>query len=93
VADLADNFEALQVTVSSTTPTEIPTTTRKPVVGIQIKALAANTGIIYVGKQNVTSLNGYPLAANESVFLPLDILASVRFLASVNNEKVACLVV
>ena len=37
--------------------------------GVNVKALAGNSGLIYVGKVNVSSADGYELSANESVFI------------------------
>jgi hypothetical protein len=42
----------------------------KPDVGLQIKSLTANGALIYVGKQGVTSSNGYPLDPGEPLFIP-----------------------
>jgi hypothetical protein len=35
--------------------------------GVVIKALTANTGTVYVGGAGVTSANGFPLTAGESI--------------------------
>ena len=56
--------------------------------GIRIKAPAGNSGIIYVGlHKSVTASNGYPLSANESVFVPfLDVSQVWVFNATANDE-------
>lgn len=44
------------------------TSTRQPLVaGMTVKALAANTGKVYVGITGVTTGNGYELSAGNSV--------------------------
>ena len=57
--------------------------------GVRIKALAANTGIIYVGANPVTSSTGFALAAGEEVFVEVANLATVYIDSSVNGEGVS----
>jgi len=45
--------------------------------GVNVKALAGNSGLIYVGKVNVSSADGYELSAKESVFIECDNIATV----------------
>lgn len=59
--------------------------------GVTVKALAANTGVIYVGNSSVASTNGFQLAAGESVFLEIADLATVYLDAAVNGEGVTYL--
>lgn len=56
--------------------------------GVTIKALAANTGIIYVGNAIVAAANGFALAAGQSIFLNIADLATVNIDSSVNGEGV-----
>lgn len=56
--------------------------------GVTIKALAANTGTIYVGDGSVTSTTGYALAPGDSVFMEIANLATVNLDSSVNGEGV-----
>lgn len=56
--------------------------------GVWIKALAANTGVIYVGNSSVASTNGLALAAGDLIFLRVDNLATVYLDSSVNGEGV-----
>lgn len=67
--------------------------------GLKVKALAANTGIMYVGDVTVSATAGYPLPAGEEYAplrdmpeslkgLPVD-LSQVYVDASVSGEKVA----
>lgn len=56
------------------------------VSGVTVKALAANTGTIYVGNSAVDSSNGFALAKGESVFIEIANLATVYLDSSVNGE-------
>ena len=57
--------------------------------GVRIKALAANTGDIYVGANPVTSSTGFVLDAGEEVFVEVANLATVYIDSSVNGEGVS----
>ena len=57
--------------------------------GVRIKALAANTGDIYVGANPVTSSTGFVLDAGEEVFVEVANLATVYIDSSVNLEGVS----
>jgi hypothetical protein len=74
-----------QVTVSSSAPTTVYV--GNPVLGIQVKSLLANTGLIYIGGLGVSSTKCYPLSPGESLFLPLADTSQLKALAAVNNEK------
>jgi len=56
--------------------------------GVNVKALAGNTGIVYVGTSGVSSSNGYELSAQESVYLEVDNLADIEIDAATNGEGV-----
>lgn len=56
--------------------------------GVSIKALNANTGIIYVGKSGVTSANGYELNAGEGIFIACDDLSKIYINSNINNQSV-----
>lgn len=56
--------------------------------GVTIKAMAGNTGFMYVGKNPVTSTTGFELDAGEQIFIETDNLADVYVDSSVNGEKV-----
>jgi hypothetical protein len=55
--------------------------------GIRLKAPAGNGGIVYVGdRASVSAANGYPLSANESVFIAVEDPSRVYgFNATVND--------
>ena len=62
-------FDAGTTTVSTTaTEVQISNTTNK-VRWIQVKALAANSGISYLGVSDVTTTNGYELSAGNTLEL------------------------
>src|SRR5690606_30293465 len=45
--------------------------------GVTVKALASNTGVVYVGGSSVDSTNGFELAAGDQVFVEIANLATV----------------
>ena len=67
------------------------------VSGINIKALSANTGLIFVGNSTVenasgaVAVRGYELNAKESVFLEVDDIGKVFVDAAVSGEGVSWL--
>lgn len=78
------------VTTAGTRVTLAASTTVK---GVTVKALAANTGKIYVGDTSVASANGFELAASESVSLDLANLNTINLDSSVNGEGVSFIAV
>ena len=55
-------------TTVSTSGTEVQlSNTTSRVSSIQVKALAANSGIVYFGDSDVTTTNGYELSAGNTV--------------------------
>lgn len=78
------------VTTAGTRVTLASTTAVKSVT---IKALAANTGTIYVGNATVASTNGFALAAGDTVSLDVSDLATVNIDSSVNGEGVTYIAV
>lgn len=59
--------------------------------GVLIKALAANSGTVYVGGSTVSTTTGYPLAAGEEVFISIENLDDVYVIGSADNQSVAFL--
>jgi len=59
--------------------------------GVYVKALAANTGKIYVGTGTVTSGTGFELSAKEQMWIPISNLATIVIDSSVNGEGVSYL--
>lgn len=63
------------------------------IASITIKALATNTGLIYVGGSNVSSANGLQLAAGDAVSFDMSNTNAVYLDSSVNGEGVTWLAV
>lgn len=65
--------------------------------GVQLKAAETNLGTVFVGNADLTtngsSGDGFPLAAGEGLFLPVDDLAKVYIAADEPNQRVYWLVV
>lgn len=61
--------------------------------GVFIKALAGNTGIVYIGDSTVTSSNGYELSAGEEIFLPIANTAAIYVDAATNGDGVCYFIV
>lgn len=78
------------VTTAGTRVTLAASTTVK---GVTVKALAANTGLIYVGDTSVASTNGFQLSASESVSMDIANLNTVNLDAAVNGEGVTFIAV
>lgn len=57
--------------------------------GVKIKALAANTGDIYVGDSAVYAAEGFVLDAGESEFFEIDNPGKIWIDASVNGDGVS----
>lgn len=72
----------------TTAGTRVTLAASQAVKSVVIKALAANTGIIYVGDASVASTNGFALAAGEIVSLDIANLNTVNLDSSVNGESV-----
>ena len=72
----------------TTAGTRVQLATTTTVKSVTIKALATNTGKIYVGSSTVASTNGYELSAGDSITLDIADLASIYLDSSVNAESV-----
>lgn len=78
-------------TTVTTAGTRVPLAASTTCVSVTIKALATNTGIIYVGSSTVASSNGFELAAGDSVSLDIANLNTVNIDSSVNGQGVSYL--
>ncbi|MHB1033226.1 MAG: hypothetical protein ACYC35_23935 [Pirellulales bacterium] len=81
-----------------TTAVPLVATSSRAAKGVQIKAAAANSGTVYVGQSDVTAdaadaTDGFPLAAGEALFLPVDDPSKVYLVASTAGQKVFFVVV
>ena len=63
------------------------------VKSVTIKALGTNTGIIYVGDSAVSSSNGFPLYARDTISMDISNLNTLYIDSSVNNEGIAYIAV
>ncbi len=61
------------------------------VKSVTIKALAGNTGTIYVGSATVAAANGFQLAAGDTISIDLANLNTINIDSSVNGEGVSYL--
>lgn len=75
-------------TIVTTAGTRVPLASSTAVKSMTIRALASNTGLIYVGNTSVSSANGFQLSKSETVSLDLDNLSKVNIDSSVNGEGV-----
>ncbi|MBF6606961.1 MAG: hypothetical protein IVW53_15445 [Chloroflexi bacterium] len=64
-----------------------------PARTVSIKALHANTGIVYVGGSTVAAANGYPLNKDDAIDIAIDNLSSIWIDADTNGSAVAWMVV
>jgi hypothetical protein len=78
-------------TTVTTAGTRVVLASAQAITSVTIKALAANTGTIYVGGSSVASTNGFQLAKSESVSMDITDLSTVYIDASVNGEGVTYL--
>lgn len=75
-------------TTVTTAGTRVALASTQAITSVVVKALAANTGIIYVGNVTVASTNGFALAAGDSVALDIANLATVYLDSSTNTQSV-----
>lgn len=72
----------------TTAGTRVTLASSQVVKSVVIKALVANTGVIYVGDGSVASTTGFALTAGDTVSLDIANLATVNLDSSVNGEGV-----
>ena len=78
-----------QITVTTAGTAVVGTATAK-YSGFFIKAMAGNTGIVYVGNDganDVTATNGYELSPGEQIYIEVENLASLYFDSASNGDK------
>lgn len=61
--------------------------------GIVVKALSTNTAVVYVGDSSVTTSDGFPLSANESISLPVDDPSKVYCISGTSSQVLRVLYV
>ena len=88
------SIEHGQKTVSSAGTAEaLVASSTKIRQGVYIKALEGNSGTVYVGDSDVSSSNGYELAAGDVVFLAVRDLADIYLDVSSGGEGASFLAV
>jgi hypothetical protein len=95
--DTTNALDAFRVTVG-TTAAAITATAFACKRGVGLKADVGNSGTIYVGPSDVTAgstpaTDGWPLAAGEELFLPLDDPRSLYAIASAASQQLHVVVV
>lgn len=80
-------------TTVSSAGTEVVLASSQAVYSVTVKALASNTGLIYVGGAGVSSTTGFQLSARDSVSLDITDLSTVWVDCAVNGEGVTWLAV
>lgn len=78
-----------QETVAVVGTAEPLATASTPIISVTVKALHGNTGMVYVGNEDVTSATGYVLDAGEPVSIDIDDLADVYIDVDVAGEGVS----
>ena len=78
-----------QITVT-TAGTAVQGTSTVKYTGFFIRALSGNTGLVYVGNDgadDITSGNGYELAAGDQIYIEAPNLSDLWFDAATNGDK------
>ena len=76
-------------TTVTTAGTQVVLSSSTATASVTIKALATNTGYIYVGASTVSSTDGFQLQAGEVVSMDVDNLSDIWIDSSVNGEGVS----
>lgn len=77
----------------TTAGSRVALATTTAIKSVTVKALASNTGLIYVGDSTVSSTNGFQLSAGETVSMDIADLATVYIDSAVSLEGVSYLAV
>ncbi len=75
----------------TTAGTRVTLASSQAVKSVTIKALVANTGVIYVGDASVSSTTGFQLASGDTISMDIANLSTVNLDASVSGEGVSYL--
>lgn len=78
-----------QETVDAAGTAQAIGTSQALISGVTVKALAGNSGIVYVGNSSVDSTNGFELSAGEEKFIEVDNVAKVFIDAATNDDGVS----
>lgn len=89
IVDASTGTVGRTAVITAGTPVQLTAYTGKLSTGVVVRALAANTGKIYLGFSNtVSSSTGYELSAGEAFPLEINTPSSIWIDASVNGEGV-----
>lgn len=69
--------------------TRVPLSSSTAIASVTVRALASNTGLIYVGNSAVSSANGFQLSASETVSMDIDNLSKVFIDSAVSGGGVS----
>lgn len=92
-------LDAGTTTVSTAGTEQQISNTKNRVLWIKAKALAANSGIAYLGVSDITSSNGYELSAGNEVEINFKdaggsvVFSSIYVDAATNGDKVCWIVI
>ncbi|MDZ4781248.1 MAG: hypothetical protein SGJ19_13420 [Planctomycetia bacterium] len=76
-----------------TTAVQLSATSYRVAKGVQLKADAANSSTVYVGNADLTAdtadaTDGFPLAASEGLFVPVDDVNKIYVRGGASGQKV-----
>jgi len=57
-------------------------------IGVTVKAMSTNTGLVYLGISTVSSTTGFELSAGEQIFIPVSNLNGVYLDVAVTAEGI-----
>ena len=72
-----------------TSAVQLTTSTQRCNDGVRVKALAGNSGTVYVGASGVTTSTGWPLTAGQEVLFPVQTANAIWAIASASSQVVA----
>lgn len=78
-----------QNTVASAGTAEAIGSSQAILSGVTVKALAGNSGLVYIGNSGVDSANGFELAAGEQIFVEVANVATVYVDSATNDDGVS----
>lgn len=91
--DLAPVFYVDNTTVGTSEVQVIPQAL-KILKGVQLKALSANSGIIYISNEGGASTStGFPLSAGEGIFIPIKNVTKIRAISDTVSQSLRWLAI
>ncbi len=96
--ETVNSFDHGRASSVGTTAAALTSNSTHAAKGVQLKAAAANTAVVYVGNSDVTAdsadaTDGFPLQSSDSLFLPINDPSKIFVIASAANQKVFFLIV